>query len=288
VFMVYLENKGFNDIVGSLNAPYINSLINSYGVGTNYYALTHPSSPNYYPVLGGSDFGINYNCPSNCFDVPNLADSIEAAGKTWAGYAQGGGGYDVGSDLPFLAFSDIYNNPARVAAHLFDLAQLSADLAVPADAPNFVWLGADDATNMEGPTDTLVGIIQWAISELTDHQYNVAAGDKWLQDTLATVLNSPTWQDPTEKSAVVVTFDEDNDNLSLGIGNEGNHILTVVIPSVGAVNGGMRDGHFVVNDYNNHYSLLRTIEDALGLAPLTNNDRYAEPMNDYWKPPIIL
>ena len=72
------------------------------------------------------------------------------------------------------------------------------------------------------------------------------------------------------------------------VGNEGNHILTVVIPSVGAVNGGMRDGHFVVNDYNNHYSLLRTIEDALGLAPLTNNDRYAEPMNDYWKPPIIL
>lgn len=288
VFMVYLENKGFKDIVGSPNAPYINSLINAYGVGTNYYALTHPSSPNYYPILGGSDFGLNYNCPSNCFDKPNLADSIEAAGKTWAGYLQGGGGYDAVADLPFLAFSDIYNNPARVAAHLFDLAKLAQDLAVPADAPDFAWLGADDATNMEGPTDTLTGIIQWAISELTDHQYNVAAGDKWLQDTLGVVLNSPTWKDTTQKSAVVVTFDEDNNNLSLGIGNQGNHITTVVIPSQGAVNGGMRDGHFVVDAYNNHYSLLRTIEDALGLGPLTNNDRYAEPMNDYWKPPITV
>ncbi len=288
VFMVYLENKGYTDIVGSPNAPYINSLINAYGVGTNYYALTHPSDPNYYPILGGSDFGVNYNCPSDCFTQRNLADSIEAAGKTWAGYAQGGSGYGVGSDLPFLAFSDIYNDPARVAAHLFDLNQLAADLAVPADAPNFVWFAADDATNMEGPTTTLEGVIRWLISEFTDHQYNVAAGDKWLQGTLPMILNSPTWQDPTQRNAIVVTFDEDYNNLSLGNGNQGNHITTVVIPSVGAVNAGMRDGHFVVDDYNNHYSLLRTIEDALGLGPLTNNDKYAEPMNDYWKPPITV
>ena len=93
VFMVYMENKGFTDIVGSPNAPYLNSLINTYGFGSNYYGLTHPSDPNYYPILGGSDFGINYNCPANCFDQPNLADNIEAAGMTWAGYAEGGGGY---------------------------------------------------------------------------------------------------------------------------------------------------------------------------------------------------
>ena len=89
--MVYLENHGFTDIVGSPNAPYLNSVINTYGYESNYYALTHPSDPNYYPILGGSDFGINYNCPANCFDQPNLADNIEAAGKTWAGYAQKAG-----------------------------------------------------------------------------------------------------------------------------------------------------------------------------------------------------
>ncbi|WP_308124246.1 alkaline phosphatase family protein [Mycolicibacterium xanthum] len=287
VFMVYLENKGFTDIVGSPNAPYLNSIINAYGFGSNYYALTHPSLPNYYPILGGSDFGINYNCPANCVDEPNLADSIEAAGLTWAGYAQSGGGYAVADNLPFLGFSDIYNDPARVEAHLFDLTQLAGDLDVPADAPNFVWFAADDATNMEGPTNTLVGIVQWAISQLTPpllggHQYNVAAGDKWLQDTLPMILSSPTWQDPTQRSVIVITFDEDYNNLSLGIGNQGNHITTVVIPSPGAVNAGMRDGHFVADDHNNHYSLLRTIEEALGLPPLTNNDRYAQPMNEYW------
>ena len=117
---------------------------------------------------------------------------------------------------------------------------------------------------------------------------SVAAGDKWLQDSLAMVVNSPTWLDPTQKSAVVVTFDEDNDNLSLGIGNQGNHIVTIVIPSPGAVAAGMRDGHFEAGGYNNHYSLLRMIEDSLGVAPLTQNDKYAEPMNDYWNTPITV
>jgi hypothetical protein len=288
VFMVYMENKGYTDIVGSPNAPYLNSLINTYGFGSNYYALTHPSDPNYYPILGGSDFGINYNCPANCFDQRNLADNIEAAGKTWAGYAVGGGGYTTPTDrLPFLAFSDIYNNPARVQAHLFDLSQMGTDLASAATTPNFVWFAADDATNMEGPTDTVEGIIQWALSQLTPavlggHQYNVRAGDEWLQDTLPVILNSPVWNDPTQKSAIFLTFDEDYNNISLGIGNQGNHIVTVVIPSPGAVAAGMRGGHFVADDYNNHYSLLRTIEDSLGLPRLTNNDRFAQPMNEYW------
>ena len=86
--MFYLENHGVKDIVGSRNADYINALINQYGYGANYFALTHPSNPNYYPILGGSDFGVNWDCPIDCFDQPNLADSVEHAGKTWAGYEQ--------------------------------------------------------------------------------------------------------------------------------------------------------------------------------------------------------
>lgn len=72
------------DILGSRNAPYINGLINQYGYGANYYAPTHPGLPNYYPILDGSDFGVNWNCPLDCFDQPNLADKLENAGKTWA------------------------------------------------------------------------------------------------------------------------------------------------------------------------------------------------------------
>ena len=289
VFLVYMENKGFTDIVGSPNAPLVNFLIDTSGSASNYFGVAHPSDPNYYPILGGSDFGINYNCPANCFDEPNLADDIEAAGKTWAGYMEGGGGYSTPTDrLPFLAFNNIYSDPARVAAHLFDLTDMEGDLADPATAPNFAWFAADDASNMEGPTDTFVGLLQWAISQLTPpvlggHQYNVAAGDEWLGDTLPIILNSPTWQDPNEKSAIFLTFDEDYNNLTTGIGNQGNHIVMVVIPSPGAVVSGMRGGAFVADGNYNHYSLQRTIEESLGLDPLTNNDKYAQPMNEFWE-----
>ena len=282
VFIIYMENHGVTDIVGSPNAPYINSLINTYGFASNYYALTHPSDPNYYPILGGSDFGINYNCPANCINAPNLADEIEAAGETWAGYEQNGGGYSTPTDqLPFLVFSDIYNDPARVQAHLFPLTQLATDLAQTATTPNFAWIAADENNNMEGPI-TGFGAVLFVLSQLTNHQYNISAGDTFLQDEVTTIMNSPVWQDPTQKSAIFITWDEDYNNLSLGIGNQGNNVPMIVIPSAGAVASGMRGGEFVAGDYYNHYSLERTIENALGLPPLTINDTYAEPMNEFW------
>jgi hypothetical protein len=290
IFMVYMENKGYGDVVGSPNAPYLNSLINTYGVETDYYALTHPSDPNYYPILGGTDFGLSYNCATNCFDARNLADNIEAAGKTWAGYAQGmsaAGPYVSTSDyspdqLPFMAFSDIYNNPARAVSHLFPLTKLATDLSSNATAPNFAWFAANEANNMEGPIDSVAGILSYLGALITNHQYNIAAGDQFLQGTIPTIMNSEVWNDPTQKSVIVITFDEDSNNLSTGLANEGNHVVTVVIPSPGAVAAGMRSGNFTDNEYATHYSLLRTIEDSLGLPSLTTNDEYADPLNGFW------
>ena len=84
-----------------------------------------------------------------------------------------------------------------------------------------------------------------------------------------------------ERSALVITWDEDFSNTSLGAGNEGNHVITVVIPSPSAVAAGMKSGHFAATDHYNHYSLLATIEWSLGLPPLTNNDKFARPMNEF-------
>ncbi|WP_162131289.1 alkaline phosphatase family protein [Mycolicibacterium chubuense] len=290
VVMVYMENHGVNDIVGSRNAPYINSLINTYGYASNYYALTHPSDPNYWPILGGSDFGVNYNCASDCFDAPNLADEITAAGKKWAAYQNGGGGYSDPTDrTPFLAFHDIFTNPALVNSHIFDISQMAGDFnnGDPSSVANFVWFSADEATNMEGPIDSLGGIARFALSQLTTHQYNVKAGDEFIAQQMSVILDSELWNS-SEKTAVFLTFDEDYNNISWGIGNEGNHVVMVVIPNQAAIDAGMRGGAFTATDYYNHYSLQRTIEDSLGVGPLTNNDEYAQPMNEFWNvtPPV--
>ena len=134
---------------------------------------------------------------------------------------------------------------------------------------------------MEGPTSGS-SFEQFRRGQLTDQQYNVKAGDEFLAQTLPSIVNSAMWQDPAQRSVVFLTWDEDNNNLSLGIDNQGNRVPMIVIPSPGAVASGMRGGPFVANDYFNHYSLQRTIEDTLGLPPLTNDDKFAQPMNQLW------
>jgi len=291
VFMVYMENKGYNDIVGSTRAPFLNSLINAYGSATQYHGLTHPSLPNYYPVIGGTDFGLTYNCATPCIDAETtLVSNIEAAGKTWSGYAQSmpapgtlepSGDYSP-DQLPFFAFSSIANDPAR-AVLVKPLEQMAVDLSSPETAPNYAWFAANENFNGEGPIDFPWGILKFALSQLEPgNPYNIPALDQFLSETVPVVLNSAVWQDPTRKSALIVTFDEDNNNTSLGFGNEGNQVVFVVIPSPGAVAAGMRSGAFNATDHYNHYSLLRFIEDALGLPPLTNNDKFAAPLNEFW------
>ena len=298
VFVIYMENKGSGDLVGSPNAPYLNSLIDDYGYADNYYALGHPSDPNYFRVMGGSDFGIDYNPASNSITAPNLMQEMDQAGISWAGYAQSmpapgtivsQGDYAVDA-LPFAQFGYVYNNtPAYLQDHLLPLDRLGADLTNPDTFPEFTWIAANGSYNMEGPINSLGSAAQWLFSQLTTHQYNIAAGDQFLQQQISAIENSATWNDPNQTSAIIITMDEDNNNLSLGLGNEGNNVPLVIIPNHGAVtDGGMQSGHFVTSDRYDEYSLMATIEDMLRtepgtLLPLTANDRYAQLMNAFWK-----
>jgi Phosphoesterase family len=298
VFLIYMENKGVGNIVGSPNAPYINSLINTEDYDSNYFALGHPSDPNYIRPVGGSDFGLDYNPAGNVIDAPSLMQEMDQAGISWAGYAQSmpfpgdltsSGNYAV-DQLPFAQFSYVYDNtPAYLQEHLLPQSYLANALQDPSTFPEFAWVQPDEDNNMEGPIDTPSGLFQFIASQFTNQQYNVAAGDQYLQQTISTIENSPTWTDPNAKDAIIITWDEDNNNLSLGFGNEGNNIPMIVIPNQDAVtSGGMESGPFTTDAYYNEYSLMATLEDALSptpgtLAPLTDNDMYAQPMNAFWK-----
>ncbi len=294
VYMVYMENKGYTNIVGSKNAPFLNGLINAYGFAENYYALTHGSLPNYYPIIGGDNFGVTWNCKTACIDVGaqnTLTGRLDAAGKTWKAYSQGlaaganpleSSGEYAFDETAFPAFSYIFNNPAYAKQHIVPLEQMAEDLKSTATAPSYAWFSADEAFNGEGPVSGVTGALRFALNQLDPkHQYNVPALDQYLSETVPTIMNSAAWMS-NEASVIVVTFDEDNNNTSLGFGNEGNHIVTVVIPNAAAVAAGMRPGHFLATDQYDHYSLLRMIDDSLGVAPLTQNDKFANPMNEFW------
>jgi hypothetical protein len=74
VFVVMMENHGYDQIIDNPNAPFINALAHSANLATNYFAVAHPSLTNYLEVVGGSNFGVqsdnnpdwhNHGCSTN-------------------------------------------------------------------------------------------------------------------------------------------------------------------------------------------------------------------------------
>src|SRR5262249_46476611 len=89
IFTIMMENHSYSEIIGNSSAPYINSLASQYGLASNYFAVAHPSLPNYLASTGASTFGITSDCTTCFVNAPNIAvDRVEASGRTWKGYME--------------------------------------------------------------------------------------------------------------------------------------------------------------------------------------------------------
>ncbi len=263
VFVVYMENQNYSDIIGNSAAPYINGLATTSASLTQSYATTHPSDPNYVALAGGSLYGLTGNSvATTSINAPHLGNSVEAVGKTWKQYADGANGNcDTTShgsyypdDVPFYYFKQLRDDAAYCQAHWQPLTSMVSDLKSTATTPNFVWFAADDCNDMEG--------------------CGIAAGDTWLKNTLPALFNSPAWT--TQRSLLILTWDEGSVK-AFGNGYP-NQVPTLLIGSQNSVKAGYRSAQ-----RTDQYGLLRTVDQALGLAPLTNNDKYAATVNDAWQ-----
>jgi hypothetical protein len=58
VFLIIMENQTNTDILGNPNAPFINEYAMAANHASNYFAVGHPSAPNYLEIVGGSNFGV--------------------------------------------------------------------------------------------------------------------------------------------------------------------------------------------------------------------------------------
>src|SRR6516162_9995428 len=58
VFLIIMENQTNTDILGNPNAPFINAYTKVANQATDYFAVGHPSAPNYLELVGGSNFGL--------------------------------------------------------------------------------------------------------------------------------------------------------------------------------------------------------------------------------------
>jgi hypothetical protein len=258
IFVIVDENKSYGEVVGSSAAPYINDLVARYALATNYFALFHPSLPNYIALTSGANHGITDDRSppgaGNEIAVANIADRIEASGRTWKEYAESmpsaGYAFDSGEYVtkhnPFVYYTDIVGNAQRVRTHIVPLTQLATDLRSVATTPDFAFITPNLSSDM--------------------HDSPVATGDRWLSHTVPLILQSRAFR--TTESLLVVTWDEGSDR--------DNHIATILVGN--SVKVGYRSGRRY-----DHYALLHTIEGAWHLAPLAGNDAHAATMNEFFK-----
>jgi phosphatidylinositol-3-phosphatase len=81
VFVIMMENHGYQQIINNPNEPYLNQLIanKTVNLAANYYAVGHPSLTNYLEIVGGSNFGVRSDKYPNWHSstcTPYLASGI--------------------------------------------------------------------------------------------------------------------------------------------------------------------------------------------------------------------
>jgi acid phosphatase len=244
VVIVIEENKAFDAIIGSANAPYINSLAEQGALFISSFALTHPSQPNYLGLFSGSTHGIgDDSCPHH-LSGPNLASELFDAGFAFAGYSEsmpapGYRGCDTGN------YARKHNPWVN-----FDNVPASANLTLAEFPANFAEL----------PTVSIV------VPNLDNdmHDGSIARGDAWLRDHLDSYVQ---WA-KANNSLFLLTWDEDSHGM-------GNHIVTLMVGQM------VRPGRYA--ERINHYNTLRTLLEMYGL-PAIASSAGADAITSSWTP----
>jgi hypothetical protein len=267
VIWIWMENHGYSQIVGSTDAPYINSLIAGCGLATNYHNITHFSLPNYLGAVTGlplsqlQPFLLDCNPGATCSIT---GDSLFAHVPSWKAYEEsmpsncattGGAPYAVRHNPPPYLTS-------LTGCSTFDVPYTELQTDLDNDTlPAFAFITPNSINDMHDGSDP--GAIQ--------------AGDTWLSTELPKILNSAAYQN--NKTAVFVTFDEGEFGAGFSVGedcarnivDDSCRVATIVISPT------TRPGTLSARLFN-HYSLLRSTQRMLGIRRLLGLSRTAHGM----------
>jgi hypothetical protein len=263
--IIMLENQTYSGIIGSANAPYINSLLPHAANFTNMHAITHPSQPNYIHFFSGESNGCFSNDPITPYadptngipyqplTTPNLGAQLLAAGKTFTAFAEG---------LPSVGW-DKYTITSTVGTYYRDenpqanwMTDANPDPVNQHTLPISVHR---PFTDYPSANFTLLPTVAWVhpTEEFTMHQgpaNPVRDGDTWLHSKIDSYVQ---WA-LGHNSLLILTFDEDNSSTPT------NQIPTLFIGPNTLIKPGSYDENV------NLYSLLRTVEDMYGLGHIGN------------------
>ena len=254
IIVFFFENHEYGSVIGNPAMPNYNQYADANTILAQYYAIMHPSLPNYLAVFGGETFGITSDCESSkCFvSAPNLADQIEASGHTWRAYFQdmprpcyvGDTATYVQKHNPFIYFDDIRQNAIRCDRSIVPLGQLEADLAA-GTLPDFAYIMPNSCVSTD--------------DDFSNPACTLSLADGWLGGVMGPLLAYLNQRAASEPYLIVITWDEgQGDHSCCGLPpSAGGRIPTILISPL------VKSG-FLDNTPYTHYSLLKTIETAWG------------------------
>ncbi len=250
IVLIMLENRDYKTVIGpDSQMPLLNTLAQQEVILSNYFAVAHPSLPNYISLVSGSTQGITSDCTTCFINQPSLADLIEASGRTWKSYEEsmpspcfiGNANPYVQKHNPFLYFDSIRLNSARCDRSIVPLTALDGDLANN-QLPNFSFIMPNLCNS--------------------GHDCSAATADKWVTDMVAKLQASSAIG---IKSLIIIAFDEGSDKSiasCCGLGSPAGGQVAVVLISPTTL------PEFTDNTPYSHYSLLKTILTAWNLPSL--------------------
>jgi hypothetical protein len=225
VVWILMENENYGSIIGSSSAPYINALASTYGLATDYTAISHPSLPNYIALTSGSTQGIGDDSgpSSHRLSAPSIFSQL--GGGAARSLEQGMPSNCARGDSGEYA---VRHNPE---AYYTKLGGRCTRYDVPFGArPNL--------------SARFILVTPNLINDM--HDGSIGDGDRFLRSYVPALMATPQYRART--TAIFITWDE---------GTGGNRVPCLVISPF---THGVRD-----RTRYSHYSLLRTTEALLGL-----------------------
>lgn len=249
VVVVAFENKDAEDITPTA-APYLTSFAQNGTFFTNFYAITHPSLPNYLDVISGSDHGCTSDdCPRASMSGPSIFSQLDDARVSWQTLAEG---MSSPCQLTHDAEAHYYvrHNPAPYFADLVASGScVSNDLPMLANSAvtsAFTFVVPDGCNDMHDGTEQGCAVPA-RCSSLSGAEQKICAGDAWAAHHIPDLLATG--------AEVVVWFDEARSD------EGGNRVWAAAV--------GDADQPGTTDDTRyNHFSLLAGLEDHFGLARL--------------------
>jgi acid phosphatase len=274
VVIVVEENKDYDQVVGSPNAPFINRLRGEGANLTQMFGEEHHSQGNYFWLFSGDNHGVGFRdgVPHTPFTAPNLGSALIDKGLTFKGYSEslpaigstavygplGAQGKDrlyARKHVPWVSFKNLPNGTTAEKSCNLTLAEFPKDAAGFAALPTVAFVIPNLKNDMHDSDDGL--------TEEEALRQTIRQGDKWAETNLGTYY---AWA-KGHNSLLILTFDENYDKEDLiGLTNPfaqadtragkdlQNRVCTIF------AGARIKPGDFAEGKGITHVNVLRTLE----------------------------